>query len=160
MSIVSLNRGKEDMDYKHFGKSGVVVSRLALGLGLRGQNDPAEAQRAIEYAIASEINLIDCANIYGLMDDRKNVRISEAILGKAIKHKRDEVLITSKVAQKIGPGENNSVLSRHYIIREAERSLKNIGTDYIDFYICHVFDPNTPLERTVRALDDLVRSGK
>ena len=148
------------MEYTNFGKAGVRVSRLALGMGLRGQNDAAEAQRAVEHAIAQGINLIDCANVYGLMDDRKNVRMSEAILGKAIKSKRDDVMITSKVAQVIGSGENDYGLSRYHIIREAERSLKNIGTDHIDFYICHVFDPNTPLEETVRALDDLVRSGK
>ena len=59
------------MEYVNFGKAGVRVSRLALGLGLRGQNDAAEAQRAIEHAIAQGINLIDCANIYGLMDDRR-----------------------------------------------------------------------------------------
>jgi len=148
------------MEYTNFGKAGVRVSRMALGMGLRGQDDPAEAQRMIEHAMAQGINLIDCANISGLMDDRAYVRVSESIMGKAIKGKRDDVMITSKVAQVIGPGENDYSLSRYHIIREAERSLKNIGTDHIDFYICHVFDPNTPLEETVRALDDLVRSGK
>ena len=132
------------MEYTNFGKAGVRVSRMALGMGLRGQDDPAEAQRMIEHAMAQGINLIDCANIYGLMDDRAYVRVSESILGKAIKGKRDDVMITSKVAQVIGPGENDYSLSRYHIIREAERSLKNIGTDHIDFYICHVFDPNTP----------------
>ena len=86
------------MEYVNFGKAGVRVSRLAFGLGLRGQNDPAEAQRAIEHAIDQGINFIDCANIYGFMDDRANVRTSEAVLGKAIKGKRDDVLISSKVA--------------------------------------------------------------
>ena len=148
------------MEYINFGKAGVRVSRLAVGLGLRGQNDAAEAQRMIEHAIAQGINLIDCANIYGLMDDRANVRMSEAILGKAIKGKRDDVLITSKVEQVIGPGPNDHGASRYHVIREAERSLKNIGTDHIDFYLIHRYDPSTPLEETVRALDDLVRSGK
>ena len=148
------------MEYINFGKAGVRVSRLAVGLGLRGQNDAAEAQRMIEHAIAQGINLIDCANIYGLMDDRANVRMSEAILGKAIKGKRDDVLITSKVEQVIGPGPNDHGASRYHVIREAERSLKNIGTDHIDFYLIHRYDPTTPLEETVRALDDLVRSGK
>jgi aryl-alcohol dehydrogenase-like predicted oxidoreductase len=129
-------------------------------MGMRGQDDAAEAQRAVEHAIAQGINLIDCANIYGLMDDRANVRMSEAILGKALKGKRNDVLITSKVAQVVGPGENDYGLSRYHIMREAERSLKNIGTDHIDFYLVHVFDQQTPLEETVRALDDLVSSGK
>lgn len=148
------------MEYVNFGKAGVRVSQLAVGLGLRGQNDAAEAQRMIEHAIANGINLIDCANIYGLMDDRANVRMSEAILGRALKGKRDDVLITSKVEQVIGPGPNDHGASRYHIIREAERSLKNIGTDHIDFYLIHRFDPTTPIEETVRAMDDLVRSGK
>ena len=148
------------MEYVNFGNAGVRVSRLAFGLGLRGQNDPAEAQRAIEHAIDRGINFIDCANIYGLMDDRANVRTSEAILGKAIKGKRDDVLISSKVASEIGPGPNDRGLSRYHIIREAERSLRNIGTDHIDFYLLHGFDDRAPLDESVRALDDLVHSGK
>ena len=148
------------MEYVNFGKAGVRVSQLAVGLGLRGQNDAAEAQRMIEHAIANGINLIDCANIYGLMDDRANVRMSEAILGRALKGKRDDVLITSKVEQVIGPGPNDHGASRYHIIREAERSLKNIGTDHIDFYLIHRYDPTTTIEETVRAMDDLVRSGK
>ena len=148
------------MEYVNFGNAGVRVSRLAFGLGLRGQNDPAEAQRAIEHAIDRGINFIDCANIYGLMDDRANVRTSEAILGKAIKGKRDDILISSKVASEIGPGPNDRGLSRYHIIREAERSLRNIGTDHIDFYLVHGFDDRTPLDESVRALDDLVHSGK
>ena len=148
------------MEYVNFGRAGVRVSQLAVGLGLRGQNDAVEAQRMIEHAIANGINLIDCANIYGLMDDRANVRMSEAILGRALKGKRDDVLITSKVEQVIGPGPNDHGASRYHIIREAERSLKNIGTDHIDFYLIHRYDPTTTIEETVRAMDDLVRSGK
>ena len=148
------------MEYVNFGKAGVRVSRLAFGLGLRGQNDPAEAQRAIEHAIDQGINFIDCANIYGFMDDRANVRTSEAVLGKAIKGKRDDVLISSKVASRIGPGQNDEGLSRYHIMREVERSLRQIDTDHIDFYLVHRFDELSPLEESVRALDDLVHSGK
>ena len=148
------------MEYVNFGKTGVRVSRLAFGLGLRGQNDPVEAQRTIEHAIDQGINLIDCANIYGFMDDRANVRTSEAVLGKAIKGKRDDVLISSKVASRIGPGQNDEGLSRYHIMREVERSLRQIDTDHIDFYLVHRFDALSPLEESVRALDDLVHSGK
>ena len=148
------------MEYINFGNAGVRVSRLALGLGLRGQNDAAEAQRAIEHAIDQGINLIDCANVYGLMDDRANVRTSEAILSKAIKGKRDNVLITSKVASEIGPGPNDQGLSRYHIMREVETSLRQLDTDHIDFYLVHRFDDRVPLEESVRALDDLVHSGK
>ena len=136
------------MEYVNFGK--VRVSRLAFGLGLRGQDDAAEAQRAIEHAIAQGINLIDCANIYGPMDDRANIRMSEAILGKAIRGKRDDVVITSKVGSEVGRGPNDQGLSRYHIMREVETSLLQLDTDHIDFYLMHRFDEATPLEETVR----------
>ena len=99
------------MEYVNFGKAGVTVSPLALGLGLRGQGDASDAQRLVEHAIDSGINFIDCANIYGLMDDRANIGRSEEILGKAIQGKRDDVVITSKVFSNIGPGPNDAGLS-------------------------------------------------
>ena len=148
------------MDYIHFGKAGLKVSPLALGLGFRGQGDERAAQRVIEHAIESGINLIDCANIYGPMDDRANIGRSEVILGKAIRGKRDDVVITSKVFSNIGPGPNDAGLSRYHILREVERSLSRLRTDYIDVYLIHAFDAGTPQEETIRALDDLVRSGK
>ena len=148
------------MEYINFGNAGVRVSRLAFGLGLRGQDDAAEAQRAIEHAIDQGINLIDCANVYGLMDDRANIRTSEAILSKAIKGKRDDVLITSKVASEVGRGPNDQGLSRYHIMREVETSLRQLDTDHIDFYLMHRFDERVPLEESVRALDDLVHAGK
>lgn len=148
------------MDYINFGSAGVKVSRLALGLGLRGQYDEAAAARLIDRAIDAGINLIDCANIYGPMDDRANIGRSEVVLSKVIKGKRDDLVITSKVASATGPGPNDRGLSRFHILREVERSLKRLDTDHIDVYLVHIFDETTPLEETVRALDDLVRSGK
>ena len=148
------------MEYVNFGNAGVQVSRLALGLGFRGQGDEAEAQRVIEHTIDQGINLIDCANVYGTMDDRANIGRSEVILGKALKGKRDDVVITSKVASQIGDGPNDQGLSRYHIMREVERSLTRLDTDHIDVYLVHTFDESTPLEETIRALDDLVHSGK
>lgn len=148
------------MEYINFGIVGVKVSRLALGMGLRGQADEATAQRLVEQAIDQGINLIDCANIYGTMDDRANIGRSEVVLGRALKGKRDDVVITSKVFGRIGAGPNDSGLSRFHILREVERSLKRLETDHIDVYLVHGFDDATPLEETVRALDDLVHSGK
>ena len=148
------------MEYVNFGKAGVQVSRLALGLGFRGQGDEAEAQRVIEHTIAQGINLIDCANVYGTMDDRANIGRSEVILGKALKGKRDDVVITSKVASPIGDGPNDQGLSRYHIMREVEKSLTRLDTDHIDVYLVHTFDELTPLDETIRALDDLVCSGK
>lgn len=148
------------MNYVNFGAAGVKVSPLALGLGLRGQGDAAAAQRMIEYAIDQGVNLIDCANIYGTMDDRDNIGQSEIVLGRALKGKRDHVVITSKVAGALGPGPNDGGLSRLHILREVENSLKRLETDHIDVYLVHVYDPTVPQEETVRALDDLVHSGK
>jgi aryl-alcohol dehydrogenase-like predicted oxidoreductase len=148
------------MDYINFGSAGVKVSRLALGLGLRGQSDADEAARMIERAIDAGINLIDCANIYGLMDDRAHIGRSEEVLGKVIKGKRDDLVITSKVASPMGSGPNDRGLSRFHILREVERSLKRLDTDHIDVYLVHIYDETTPLDETVRALDDLVRAGK
>jgi aryl-alcohol dehydrogenase-like predicted oxidoreductase len=148
------------LDYINFGAAGLKVSRLALGLGLRGQADPAAAQRMIEHAIASGINLIDCANVYTLLDTHANPGESELILARAIQGRRDQVVITSKVAGRVGPGPNDNGLSRLHILREIDKSLKRLGTDYLDVYLVHVFDARTPLEETMRALDDVVRAGK
>ncbi|HZG68032.1 MAG TPA: aldo/keto reductase, partial [Herpetosiphonaceae bacterium] len=148
------------MDYINFGIAGVKVSRLALGMAFRGQADETVAQRLVEYAIDQGVNLIDCANIYGPMDDRANIGRSEIVLGKAIKGKRDSVVITSKVASAVGRGPNDAGLSRYHIMREIEGTLRRLETDHVDVYLAHVYDATTPLEETVRALDDIVRSGK
>mgnify|MGYP005849867519 CR=1 FL=1 len=148
------------MEFINFGKLGIKVSRLALGLGLRGQSDAQAAQRMIEQAIDLGINLIDCANVYSLLDDHRNFGRSEEILGRAVRGRRDQVVITSKVAARVGPGPNDAGLSRVHILREIDRSLARLGTDYVDVYLVHVYDQATPLEETVRALDDVVRAGK
>jgi aryl-alcohol dehydrogenase-like predicted oxidoreductase len=148
------------MEYVSFGSAGVTVSRLALGLGLRGQADEAAAERLIRRAIDQGINLIDCANVYGLMDDRAFAGRSEVILGRALKGQRDDVVITSKVFSPVGPRPNDRGASRFHIMREVERSLQRLDTDRIDVYLLHGFDEVTPLEEQYRALDDLVRQGK
>ena len=107
------------MEYVNFGRSGLKVSRLALGLGFRGQPDAKAAERVITHAVDQGINLIDCANTYGTMDDRTKPGESEEILGRAIKGRRDNVVITSKVAGKVGSGPNDQGLSRYHIIRVA-----------------------------------------
>ena len=148
------------MQYVNFGTAGVKVSRVALGLGMRGQNDAAAATRTILTAIDAGINLLDCANVYGLMDDRANAGRSEEVLGRAIKGKRDDLVITSKVFSPMGEGVNDRGASRFSILREVERSLQRLDTDRIDVYLLHSFDSSTPLEEQFRALDDLVSAGK
>jgi aryl-alcohol dehydrogenase-like predicted oxidoreductase len=148
------------VDYVYFGSSGLKVSRMALGLGLRDQHDEQGAERLIRRAVDHGINLFDCANVYGLGDDRAFVGKSEEILGRALKSIRDDVVITSKVNQPIGSGVNDSRASRYHIMREVDRSLKRLDTDRIDVYLLHVYDAATPLDEQFRALDDLIRQGK
>jgi 1-deoxyxylulose-5-phosphate synthase len=148
------------VEYVSFGNSGLKVSRMALGLGLRDQHDEQGAERLINRAVDQGINLFDCANVYGLGDDRAFIGKSEEILGRALKGKRDDVVITSKVVSAIGSGPNDRGGSRYHIMREVERSLRRLDTDRIDVYLLHVYDAETPLEEQFRALDDLVRQGK
>jgi len=148
------------VEFVRFGSAGVKVSRLALGLGLRGQADEREAERLILTAFERGINLFDCANVYGLMDDRAYAGRSEEILGRALRAHRDDVVITSKVVAPVGRGANDHGGSRYHIVREVERSLRRLDTDRIDVYLLHSFDSAVPLEEQFRALDDLVRTGK
>ena len=148
------------MQYVNFGSAGVKVSRVALGLGLRGQGDEKEARNLVAAALDQGVNLFDCANIYGLGDDRRQRGTSETVLGKALKGRRDDVVITSKVHSAVGSGPNDRGLSRYHILREVERSLQRLDTDRIDVYLMHGVDAPTPLEETLRALDALVQQGK
>lgn len=137
------------------------MSRMALGMGLREQHSADEAERLIRHAIDSGINFIDCANRYGLGDDRVNLRgTSEQVLSKVLKDHRDDLVITSKVMAETGDGPNDRGSSRLHIMREVERSLDRLQTDRIDIYLLHGWDDTTILEETIRALDDLISQGK
>ena len=148
------------LEYINFGSSGMKVSPIALGLGLRGQNSAQEAQYLIEHAIDSGINLIDCANVYGLGDNRRERGTSEKILSNVLKSKRDELVVTSKVHSPMGDGPNDQGSSRYHILKQVENSLCRMKTDRIDVYLLHGWDDDSPIEETARALDDLVYSGK
>ncbi len=141
------------MEYRRLGKAGVKVSRICLGTGVRGKLAEERLGQVIDRAIDLGCNFLDCANNYGGGQ-------SEMILGKAIKGKRDDLVITSKVWTKTGPGPNDGGLSRYHIMREVERSLKKLQTDRIDIYYLHNVDPETELEETLRSMEDLVRQGK
>src|SRR5688572_29115125 len=106
-----------------------MVSRMALGLGLRDQRDERQAERLIHRAVDRGITLFDCANVYVLGDDRAFIGKSEEILGRALKGRRDDVVITSKVNQPVGSGPNDRGASRYHIMREIERSLTRLATD-------------------------------
>ena len=149
------------MRYVNLGKAGVKVSRIALGMGLRGIGDAAEAAKFVEYAIDRGVNFIDCANRYGLLDNRVDARgTSEQALSRVLKTRRDDVVLTTKVRGLMGDGPNDEGLSRYHILREVDRSLARLGTDHVDIYLLHGPDPGMPMDETLRALDDIVTQGK
>ncbi len=141
------------MEYRRLGQAGIKVSPICLGAGVRGDLDEERFIRSIERAIDLGCNFIDCANNYGRGQ-------SEILLGRAIKGKRDSLVITSKVFTRVGPGPNDQGLSRSHIMREVERSLRKLQTDWIDIYYLHKVDPETRIEETLRTMEDLVRQGK
>jgi aryl-alcohol dehydrogenase-like predicted oxidoreductase len=150
------------MQYRQLGSSGLRVSTLTLGtMGFGGtgwasavgQIGVAGAREQIAIARDAGVNLIDTADVY-------SAGLSEEILGEALAGGRDDVLIATKVRMPMGEGPNDAGLSRHHIIRAAEASLRRLRTDHIDLYQLHEWDGQTPLEETLTALDDLVRSGK
>jgi aryl-alcohol dehydrogenase-like predicted oxidoreductase len=118
-----------------------------------GVTDQAEAQRMFDRCLDAGVNFFDTANVY-------TGGQSETILGRVMKAKREDLVIATKVFNAQGPGPNDMGLSRKHIIRACEASLRRLGTDYIDLYQVHADDRETPLEETLRALDQLVRDGK
>ena len=140
--------------FRNLGKTGTKVSELCLGTMTFGQQvDETTATRIINRAIDLGVNFIDTADVYA--QGR-----SEEIVGKAIKGRRDDIVLATKVRGRTGQDPNGEGLSRKHIMRNLEASLERLGTDYIDLYQVHRTDPTTPLKETMAALSDLVRSGK
>lgn len=158
------------MDYINLGKSGLKVSRICLGCMSYGKTDvpplpgipswpwaltEKESRPYIKRALEAGINFFDTANVYSAGE-------SELVLGRAIRDfaKREEVVLATKVYNAMRADVNGRGLSRKAIFTEVDNSLKRLGTEYIDLYIIHRFDYETPLEETLEALNDVVRSGK
>lgn len=142
------------MKYKVLGNTGVLVSELCFGTMTFGSEaDEAESTRMFNRCRDAGVNFFDCSNNYS--DGR-----AESILGKLISDCRDEVFITSKVSQRVGKDINALGSSRRHIMWSIEQSLTRLKTDRIDLYFIHHFDPLTPMDETLRALDDLVHQGK
>ncbi|MER6754876.1 aldo/keto reductase [Micromonospora echinofusca] len=142
------------MEFHQLGRSGLRVSTVTLGtFNFGGPTDEAAAEEIIHTALDAGVNLVDTANAY--QDGR-----SEQILGKAIRHRRDDVLIATKCYNEVGPGPNDWGNSAYAIKRECERSLRRLGVDHIDIFHLHRHDLRTPVEETLGALTDLVRDGK
>ena len=149
------------MEYRTLGKSGLKVSEIGLGGDTFGRDiDEQTSLAVIDHALGLGINYIDTADVYGRGGGR-----SEEIIGKAVKGCRSEVIIATKFGVAVGEGsqqfaQKDGLGSRTYIMKAVEASLKRLNTGYIDVYQFHQTDPATPIEETLRAMDDLVKSGK
>ncbi len=145
------------MQYRNVGKAGIKVSQIALGSWMTQLEDTAAVDNAMDIAhkaFDAGVNFFDCADAYSGGD-------AEVFLGRFIKDlPREDVVLSSKVFFTTGTSVNGGGLSRKHIFNNCERSLGNFGTDYIDLYYCHRFDPTTPMEETLQALSDLVNQGK
>lgn len=153
------------MKYNKLGNTGLLVSELCLGtmtFGGKGfwtsigKLDQDSAGRLVKDSVDAGINFIDTANVY-------SEGLSEEMTGKALRDlgiSRHEIVLATKVRGKMGDGPNQTGLSRGHIMWQVEGSLRRLDTDYIDLYQIHGFDPVTPMEETLQALDDLVKSGK
>lgn len=153
------------MEFRSFGNSGLKVPVLSFGTATAtfgggneyfrafGSTDVQEASRLVDIYLDAGVNLFDTADTY-------SHGLSEEILGQAIKGRRDKVLISTKSTYPMSDDPNDRGTSRHHLVRSCEASLRRLNTDYIDIYTMHGFDELTPVDETLRALDDLVRSGK
>ena len=144
------------MQYRRLGRSGLKVSEVALGSWLTygGASEDRVARECIEKAYNLGINFFDTANVYARGK-------SEEIVGKVLRtYRRESLVIATKVFFPMGDGPNDRGLSRKHIFDQCHLSLKRLNTDYIDLYQCHRYDEETPLDETLRALDDLVTQGK
>ncbi|MFC3675671.1 aldo/keto reductase [Ferrovibrio xuzhouensis] len=151
------------MDQVRFGSTGMKVSRLCLGCMTYGTPtwrdwvlDEDSSRPFIKAALERGITFFDTANVYSLGE-------SEAVLGRAIRDfapRREDVVLATKVFNPMGDGANDRGLSRKHILASIDASLKRLGTDYVDLYIIHRFDYDTPIEETLEALDTVVRTGR
>ena len=144
------------MDLRPLGRTGVMVSPLCLGammFGAWGNTDHDDSVRIIHAALDAGINFIDTADVYSNGE-------SEKIVGQALRDRRDSVVLATKVHGQMGRDPNQKGNSRRWVMAECENSLRRLGTDYIDLYQIHRYDPGTDLDETLGALSDLVRQGK
>jgi len=151
------------MEYRFLGASGFKVPVLSFGAGTFGgkgdffkewgSTDVTEARRLIDICLDAGVTMFDSADIY-------SDGASEAILGQAIKGRRDQVIISTKATFRVDDGPNNVGSSRFHLTRAVDNALKRLGTDYIDLFQLHGFDAKTPITEVLSTLDDLVRAGK
>ena len=143
------------MDYRRLGDSGLKVSEIGLGCNNFGMRIDQDATNAvIDAAIEHGVTFLDTADVYGGQGK------SEEMMGVALKGKRHQVVLATKFAMPMGKGPDMKGGSRRYVVSAVEASLKRLQTDYLDLYQMHAPDPDTPIEETLGALDDIVTQGK
>ena len=152
------------MEYRRLGRTGLKVSTICLGTMQFGwTTDEPTAHTILSRAVELGINFIDTADVYSRWHPGNPGGVSETHIGNWLAGgsvPRDQLVIATKVRGKMGDGPNDQGLSRGHIMHAVEASLRRLRTDYIDLYQTHSFDPDTPIDETLRALDDLVRAGK
>jgi aryl-alcohol dehydrogenase-like predicted oxidoreductase len=142
------------MEQRRFGRTGIRVSELCLGTMTFGREaDEATSKAIVDRFLDAGGNFVDTANVY-------SQGVSEEITGRVLGSRRDEVVLATKVRFRMGDGPNDIGLSRRNIRKEVEASLRRLGTEWIDLYQVHCWDPNTPLDETLSTLNDLVHEGK
>lgn len=151
------------MEYRFLGSSGFKVPVLGFGAGTFGGKGPlfsawgdtgeTEARRLVDICLEAGVNLFDTANVY-------SEGASESILGAAVKGRRGQVILSTKISLRLGEGPNDVGASRHHLIEATNASLRRLGTDYIDLLQLHHFDAMTPVESVMATLNDLVCAGK
>jgi aryl-alcohol dehydrogenase-like predicted oxidoreductase len=149
------------MKIKQMGRTGLKISEICLGTMTFGkQSDEATAFAIMDVAADCGVNFLDTADIYPVPPSLALVGRTEEIVGKWLKGKRDRFIVATKCGNPTGEKPNDRGLSRKHVLEAIEASLRRLQTDFIDIYFVHLPDPETPIEETLRALDDLVRSGK
>jgi len=151
------------METRRLGRTGLEVPALCMGTMTFGlQTDATEARAILDRATDAGMSFIDTADVYPLGGSLETVGRTEEIIGEWLRERgnRSGVLLATKCRGAMGTGPNDQGLSRQHIVEAVDASLRRLGTDYIDLYQTHYFDPKTPIEETLRALDDLVRSGR
>jgi aryl-alcohol dehydrogenase-like predicted oxidoreductase len=142
------------MQYRQLGRTGVEVSRLCLGtMMFGGPTNEADSIRIMHGALDQGINFFDTANMY-------NAGESEVVVGKAIRQRRSDVVLATKGGAPMGPSANDRGASRRNLTRALDESLRRLNTDHVDLYYVHLPDAQTPIEESLRALDDFVHQGK
>lgn len=150
----AIRRKRESVEHRTLGASGLFVSEVGLGCNNFGGKLDQEATRAVvQAALEAGIDFFDTADMYG-------GGLSEEFLGKALGARRGDVVVATKCGLPMGDGPHLRGASRRYIIQALEKSLRRLGTDYVDLYQIHLPDPHTPIGETLRALDDCIRAGK